>query len=288
MTMIQEAISRGAPSFWTDNIHVRPIVTRRYGGLALEIDVTPGQGCNLDCIYCEFRAKHPQLDADLDTLEDELDSLLEVCASGAIFDEFAEFIDTPEYIREFTTIVIGSRGEPTTFEKFEKLIAIVLKLMDRHDIKDQTLVLETNATLLHRPNIANSVRAIESRGGEIWCKLDAGSEELFSRIVRAPVPMARLLANISAAGRRHPIVIESTFCGLGGSAPSEDEMQRYLDRLQDLMMVGCRIKRVHVGTIAESMRNRLTFPLEEETIDRIAAKVRSTGVQVAAFYDGEH
>ncbi len=284
MTLLQVPISRGAASFWRSNQYVRPIVSRRYGGLALEINVTRGKRCNLNCIYCALERSPEHDEVDLETLEAELDSLLEVCASGEIFRGYAEFNDTPEYVREFTDVVISGAGEPTTFENLDEVVSILTKLMARHRLDKHGIVLQSNASLLHRPMVADAVRVLEAHNGEIWCKLDAGSEELFSRIVRAPVAMSRVLANIAQAGRRRPVVIQSIFLKLDGQAPGEVEISEYLRRLNDLMMVGCRIKLVQLCTISPVARARGMAPLSEETIDRIAGRVRGLGLPVATFY----
>jgi wyosine [tRNA(Phe)-imidazoG37] synthetase (radical SAM superfamily) len=287
MTLLQVAISRGAASFWTTNEYVRPIVARRYGGLALEINVTRGKRCNLDCIYCNRERSTDDDAVDLEVLEAELDALLEVCASGEIFRGYAEFIDTPEYVREFTDVVISGTGEATTFENLDEVVSILIKLMARHGLEKHGIVLQSNASLLHRPMVADAVRVLEAHHGEIWCKLDAGSETLFNRIVRAAVPMSRVLANIAQAGRRNPVVIQSMFLKLDGRGPGEDEICEYLDRLNDLMMVGCRIKQVQLCTITPAARGRGIAPLSEETIDKIAGRVRGLGLQVATFYGTE-
>jgi hypothetical protein len=135
--------------------------------------------------------------------------------------------------------------------------------------------------------VADAVRVLEAHQGEIWCKLDAGSEGLFSRIVRAPVRMQRLLANIARAGRRKPVVIQSVFMKLDGKGPGEDEISAYLWRLTELMLGGCRIKLVQLCTVEKTCRTPGVERLDEEVMDRIAGRVGGLGLQVAAFYGEE-
>ena len=47
--------------------------------------------------------------------------------------------------------------------------------------------------------------------GSFWIKLDAGTEPFYRAVCRTSVPFARILANLAAASRRHPVVVQSMF-----------------------------------------------------------------------------
>ena len=279
---LQLPVSRGYARFWDSYRYVQPVISRRFGGLALEINLAPDRTCNLNCVYCNIDKSVARPAMDLTTLDEELDALLPLCSTEEIFD-FSGLIDTSEHLRRFTNVVLSGTGEPTSYAHFGEAISIITGLIQRHRVS-KPIVLQTNATLLHRRPVAEGVQLIEENDGELWCKLDAGSEELFNKVVRAAVPIARVMSNIAQAGRRRPVVIQSMFFKLDGVGPSEDEIQAYLKRLGDLQTVGCRIRRVRIHTLSERARERCATAVDEETIDRIAGRVRGMGLNVSTFY----
>ncbi len=288
MTLVQFPVSIGAEPFWEYNRYVRPVVTRRHGGLALEVNLTPGGACNLNCLYCSVHRNNGNalVAVELDLLAEELDPLVAACASGDIFG-YIPFKDTPDHLRNFEHLAFSGTGEPTASPFFAEAATIISSTLASHGLFDHPVVVQTNASLLHRRVIANALRELERHDSEIWCKLDAGSEQLFNRIVRTPVPMARVLTNIAQAGRRRPVVIESMFVALRGHGLDEEEIQQYLERLNDLVMVGCHIRAVHVSTISRPAVEHGVAPLSEETVDRIAGRICGAGFEVAAYYESD-
>ena len=49
---------------------------------------------------------------------------------------------------------------------------------------DVKLVVITNATLFHRPRVIEALRFLDDHNGEIWAKLEAGTESYYRQIER--------------------------------------------------------------------------------------------------------
>ena len=64
------------------------------------------------------------------------------------------------------------------------------------------LVLITNATLFHRPRVRRALETLEANGGEIWAKLDAGTEDYYRLVDRSTVPWRQILDNLREAAER--------------------------------------------------------------------------------------
>ena len=57
------------------------------------------------------------------------------------------------------------------------------------DLKDGVkMVLITNASMFHRPHVQRGLEILDQNNGEIWAKLDAGTDEYYHLIERTPIP----------------------------------------------------------------------------------------------------
>ena len=69
------------------------------------------------------------------------------------------------------------------------------------------------------------MRDLSAIDGEVWAKLDAGTEEYYRRVERTTIPLARVLENITTVARTQPVVIQSLFLKLDGEGPSPTEQE---------------------------------------------------------------
>jgi wyosine [tRNA(Phe)-imidazoG37] synthetase (radical SAM superfamily) len=270
---------------WQQNKYVYPVLSRRSKGLSIGVNLNPDTVCNFDCIYCCVDRTVPAAvrEVDLDVLAAELDQLITLAASGAIFDE-PPFDQTPPPLRRWNDIAFSGDGEPTSYPRFGDSCRIAAELLVKHGRPDVKIVVITNATLLERPAVAAALRYLDSHNGEVWAKLEAGTEAYYRLIERTSIPLARVLANIAAAGCERPIVIQSLFMKVNGQPPPEEEITAYVDRLRELVDGGCRIKLVQVYTVARRTAEASVTPLEDSAVDAIADRVREIGLEAEAYY----
>ncbi len=81
------------------------------------------------------------------------------------------------------------------------------------------MVLITNASMFHRPHVERGLAILDANQGEIWAKLEAGTDAYYQLVERTPIPFRQILDNITAAARVRPLVIQSLFMRIHGEPP---------------------------------------------------------------------
>jgi wyosine [tRNA(Phe)-imidazoG37] synthetase (radical SAM superfamily) len=262
------------------------VLSRRAGGISIGVNLNLDQLCNFHCIYCQVDRSLPA-EAEfvgLERLADELDQTIELVVSGRIY-QGPRFRDTPLPLRRLNDIALSGDGEPTAYVNFDQVVDVCAEVRRRHGLADVKLVLITNASLLHRPWVRQALETLDANGGEIWAKLDAGTEDYYAQVARSTVPWRQILDNLREAALVRPIVIQSLFMRIHGEPPSPTELEAYCDRLGEILAAGGRIKLVQVHTVARKPAEACVSALPPAEVDAIAELVRRhTGLAVAEFY----
>jgi len=261
------------------NRYVYAVVSRRARGLSIGVNLNPDKVCNFDCPYCQVDRQTPGGPADIDVavLAAELEALLDRARSGTLW-RHPLFATAPAALRRVADIAFAGDGEPTTPREFPAAARAARDVLDRSAL-DIPLRLLTNATMLDRPR----VRAALAYFDELWCKLDAGTEEHFHRVDGTRLPFRRILDNLLAVARERPIVIQGMFVAMDGAEPPDAEIEAYADRLRELMERGGRIDRVQVYTVARRPADARVEALRDERLERIAERVRAEGLRVEVY-----
>jgi wyosine [tRNA(Phe)-imidazoG37] synthetase (radical SAM superfamily) len=183
-------------------------------------------------------------------------------------------------------VAFSGDGEPTSFQQFGEACRVAAELLEKHGRSgDVKIVVITNATLFHQRRVQEALAYLDQHNGEIWAKLDAGTEPYYRRIERTSIPLRRVLQNILAAGRTRPIVIQTMFLKFEGEGPREAEVGEYVERLRELVAGECRIKLVQVYTVARGTAVAACAPLPAGELDGISERVkRGTGLTVETYY----
>lgn len=268
------------------NRFVYPVISRRSGGLSIGVNLNPDKICNFDCIYCQVDRRSPaEVEfVELPRLLDELEVALQLAVSGEIYAD-ARFRDAPAALRRLNDIAFSGDGEPTTYRNFDRLIEACAEVKRRTAPAGVKMVLITNASMFHRPAVLAGLETLQANDGQIWAKLDAGTEDYFRRIDRTPIPFRQVLDNLTAVARRWPIVIQSLFMRVNGEPPPAEEIAQYVRRLQEILEAGGAISHVQVYTIARRPAESFVSALADAEVDAIAAAVRNaTGLQASSYY----
>ncbi len=263
---------------WRDFRYVYPVVSRRSKGLSIGVNVNRDQRCSFGCLYCQVdRAPGlPHEAIDLDVLREELEQMLREAASGAIWED-PRFGDTPQALRALRDIAFSGDGEPTCVPDLGPAIVTAAAVRDALGLRDVQIILFTNAATLDDEHAHDARRALHDVGGEVWAKLDAGTEAYF-RTVNRPHPSVKLdgvVRNILREGLRHPVVIQTLFCRLDGALPPDTEIDAYAQLLHRLLADGAQIRLVQIHTIARRPASATVEPLSPDELHAIAARVRT-------------
>jgi len=281
------------------NRFVYPVLSRRSRGISVGVNLNPDKICNFDCIYCQVdrtRQSETQF-VEIDALLAELRATLEVVASGAIY-QTPKFRDVPPELRRLNDIAFSGDGEPTTYKNFDAIIEacaevkreIALRIASSHSaIRNPQsaikMVLITNASMFHRPHVVRGLEILDRNNGEIWAKLEAGTDEYYHLIERTPIPFRQILDNITAAARVRPLVIQALFMRVAGEPPVPAELEAFCDRLNEITTAGGQLKLVQIYTVARRPAESYVAPLADQEVDAIVKLVKGrTKLNAIGFY----
>lgn len=237
---------------WSQNRYVYPVISRRSGGLSIGINLNPDKICNFGCIYCQVeRAEEHAKPAPIDVaiVQEELTDLLKQAVEGSLWhDEM--FADVPAEKRVLKDVAFSGDAEPTSSPSFLEVVKIAATLKEQLRLDQLKLVLITNATLLKRPAVVKALRILDEHHGEIWAKLDAGTDAYYQTINQAVIPFQRVLDNIQDAGQNRTIVIQTMVAKVSRIPFPMAEQEAYIQQIKSLIQGQCQIKRVQLYTVA--------------------------------------
>lgn len=271
---------------YRENKFVYPVLSRRSGGISIGVNLNPDKVCNFDCIYCQVdrRSEAETRFVETDRLLAELDAMFRFVTSGEIYQD-AKFADVPAALRRLNDVAFSGDGEPTTYRNFDEIIAAAAALKRRHGLDGVKMVLITNATMFHRPAVERGLAILDAHNGEIWAKLETGTEQYYQLVERTKIPFQRVLDNIASAAQKRPLVIQSLFMRIEGAPPPPAEIAAFCDRLNEVTAQGGAIKLVQVYTVARQPAESYVAALTAAEVDQIVQSVRErTGLPAEAFY----
>jgi wyosine [tRNA(Phe)-imidazoG37] synthetase (radical SAM superfamily) len=263
--------------------YVYPVLSRRSRGLSLGVNLNPDKVCNFDCIYCEVDRRTPARIriVDLERLREELISLIGRIRSGSLPGRFENIPLSGEEIRD---IAFSGDGEPTTYAQFSQAVQVVAEVKCQERLAATKIVLITDASCLDKGDVRLGLKIMDAHQGEIWGKLDAGTESYYKLVNRSHVRFERILANLLETAQIRPIVIQTLLLKVHGEAMTEAELDAYCGRLSELIRQGAKIKEVHAYTIARPTPEAFAEKLSPEQLETMAAMIRQkTGLAVLAF-----
>ncbi len=284
---------------WRNNDYVYPVISRRSRGLSIGINISPDQACPFSCVYCSvdrLPGAIAPIDAPTNTgtsaanrvtvnisrLAQELRQILDEVESGDLF-QSGHLAQTPANLRRLNDIAFSGDGEPTASPFFPAAARAVTEVYNERCKNDVHIVLITNASCLHQPEVEETIGFLDHYPFEIWAKLDAGTEAYFRQVDRSQIPFSTILSNLRQTGRVRPITLQSMFVRLKSHPPDSSEIDAYISRLKHLQNEGCRIQKVQIYTSARSPAEKFVTPLEEFELRLIARKVHSLGLTVEVF-----
>ncbi len=272
-----------------DNRFVYAVISQRARGLSIGIDLNPGKKCNFDCVYCEVDRSIPARDneVDVDVMSTELEQLMGFVVQDRLR-ELACYRNAPAELLKLKEVALSGNGEPTLCPNFAEVVHGVIHVRAQGTYPFFKIVLLTNATGLHLPEVQDGLRWFTPQD-EIWVKLDIGTQEYMEVMNRplhdhSPITLSQVLANILMLGRQRPIVIQSLFPLLDGKEPPPEEIEQYTQRLKELKTNGASISLIQVYSAHRPATNSNVGHLPLKSLSRIAQRVREvTGLKAEVF-----
>jgi len=270
---------------FSDFTFVYPVISRRSKGLSIGVNLNPDKVCNFDCIYCEVDRRIPGAvtEVDLCQMKDELTAMVRFAKDGGLAKE-PKFNEVPWLTREVKDIAFSGDGEPTMIRNFSECVETVVEVQQLEGLDKAKIVLITDASRLDKTEVKRGLETMDAHNGEIWGKLDAGTEEYYREINRSNVRFERILKNLLETARVRPIIVQSLFLKVHGEAMSAAELEAYCGRLRDLTAAGGQISEVHLYTVARPTPEAFATKLEVPELETMASAIREqTELKVSIF-----
>ncbi len=270
---------------FSDFTFVYPVISRRSRGLSIGVNLNPDKVCNFDCIYCEVDRRLPGKvsQVDLKQMRDELVAMIRFARDGGLAKE-PKFNEVPWLTRDVKDIAFSGDGEPTMIHNFAECAQVVADVKQQEGLAATKLVLITDAAGLDKTDVKRGLAIMDAHQGEVWAKLDAGTEAYFRLVNRTSIKFERILKNLLETALARPIVIQSLFLKVHGEAMSAAELDAYCQRLNDIVRAGGRIKEVHAYTVARPTPEAFATKLSAAELQAIARSIgEKTGLKVLAF-----
>ena len=260
---------------WDGMRYIYPVVSRRAGGISLGINLNQDKICNFGCVYCEVNRGFIPVNHDVDTdaLAAELREMLARVRTGELRRDPRLHRSPDAPLPVLTDIAFSGDGEPTSFRNFKTVVERVIALRDEAGFQDIKVVVISNASLFHRPQVREALALAHTAGGEVWGKLDAGTPEYFRLVNATTISYERILKNLLELGRRQPLIIQSCFMRLYDQGPSREEIDAYIQRLRDLLAGGAEIAGVQIYSVSRPPAERHVTMVPPDGLEAIRQRV---------------
>lgn len=244
---------------WRTCRYVYPVVSRRARGLSLGVNLNHDKRCNFHCVYCQInrRLRRAALELDIPRLRQELADVLDEVLNGAIWNE-PRFAETPAELRRLNDIAFSGDGEPTCLPTFDSAVQAAADALARRDLLGPPaaggarIVVITNASQLTEPQVHRALPILRNSNGQLWAKLDAGTEERFQRINRPAgnLTLQQVCEGILTVSRDMPVVLQTLLFRLAGQGPDERELVAYAKRVRHILDADGQIELIQLHTLA--------------------------------------
>lgn len=231
--------------------YVYPVISRRAEGLSIGINLNPEYYCNFACVYCcvvERAQGMKSVRVDVPQLLFELECILERVQNQSFWTH-PKFAQTPENWRILKDITFAGNGEPTSSPDFVEAVEKVRVLRDEQCARVK-LILLTNATLLENKRVCGVLSHFSGDNGEVWAKLDAGTQSYFELVNRSHTRLEKIVSQIIHLGQKQALVIQSMFCKQEFYEFDWNEYDAWLNQIEYLISNQVQLKRVQIYTIA--------------------------------------
>ena len=236
---------------WREFDYAYPVLSRRSKGISLGINLNPDKICNFDCVYCEVDRNTPgkRSDISISQITDEVIELLDLIDQKNLYNA-PPFIGIPDHLRRLNDIAFSGDGEPTTCLELPLVVQKIVSILKSRNDSKTKLILITDSSNLLAPHVVEALGTMMPNRGEIWAKLDAGTDEYYKEINRTHIPLGKILRNIEITSKQWPVTIQSLFLKWKGLGPSREEIKSFANHLQRFVASGSKIQTLQIYTVA--------------------------------------
>jgi len=261
--------------------YVYPVISRRAGGVSIGVNLNPNHACNWHCVYCQvpdlLRGSSP--DIDLTLLYNELESFINELKYGDFMREYV-----PEGCRVIRDVAISGNGEPTSCRQFDVVVDVIIRCMRAADLLGRiSVVLITNGSYVHRPELARGLRMMAECKGEVWLKVDSATQAGIARINGVKLSPERMVKQLGIVASCCPTYIQTCMFAWDGKPPDDGEVTAYLDFLRIVVKKHISLKGILLyGVARPSMQPEAAHvsALDVEWMQDMKRRIEEAGLPV--------
>lgn len=246
-----------------------PVHSRRLG-VSLGINLMPGDGkiCTFDCIYCECGFNADRRPTLLRPTRSEVRDAL-----SRRLEQMRREGPAPD------VLTFAGNGEPTAHPEFAAIVDDVIALRDQFFPSARISVL-SNATRAHLPEVKRALLRVDNN----ILKLDTVDPDYIRRVNRpaGAYDVRRIVETL--CGYDGQLIVQTMFMRGSDQAGSVDNtsdsyVMPWLDAVRAI-----RPRAVMIYTIDRETPDHNLLKATHEDLDRIAALVRSAGIDCTVSY----
>ena len=261
--------------------YLYPVVSRRAGGVSIGINLNPNNACNWRCVYCQVpdltRGAAPAV--DWPQFESELTQMLDAICHGSYLAEHA-----PPEARTLKDFAVSGNGEPTSCPDFERVIRAIGEARVRYGLVDDVkLVLISNGSLVSKPEVQRGLRLLANLDGEVWFKLDRGSDVAVRAANGTRVSLSRHLRRLRITAQCCRTWVQTCWYSRAGEDPLPADVNDYVACLERALRTGIQLAGVQLYTLARKPLLPEGFDLGALSgvwMSNLAARVAQLGIRV--------
>lgn len=264
---------------YIDMTYVYPVVSRRARGVSVGINLNPNNACNWHCAYCQVpglvRGAAPVIDEAL--LERELEGFLHELIHGRFMAEHV-----PEDARVIRDIAFSGNGEPTGCATFSRIVKRVVETRNVAGLGHVPIRLITNGSQVDKADVQAGLRQLAEAGGEVWFKLDAGTQADIARINGVSIRPESHARRLALCASLCPTWVQTCMFRWDGKVPSEDFVGSYLTLLEQAGLAS--LKGVLLYGLARQSFQPEAIHLQQlsaDELETVAGRLRQKGLAVA-------
>jgi wyosine [tRNA(Phe)-imidazoG37] synthetase (radical SAM superfamily) len=268
--------------------YVYPVVSRRAGGVSIGINLNVNNACNWRCVYCQVPdlKRGSPTPIDMTLLEQELRRFLDYALHGDFMTRYVAEGD-----RQLQDIAFSGNGEPTSAKEFPDILIMLEKILldfnllgkaQAHQIPANPIKVRliSNGSLMDKASVLASLKHLARLNGEVWFKLDGGTQAGIARINDVNIKPEAHLQRLRNCVAVCPTFVQTCLFAMDGEPPSEEDTEAYLGLLDQ---VKSDLQGVYLYGYA-----RPSYQLEAPSISRLphekleamAKRIRALGLIV--------
>ena len=263
--------------------YVYPVVSRRAGGVSIGINLNVNNACNWRCVYCQVPdlKRGSPTPIDMTLLEQELRRFLDYALHGDFMTRYVAEGD-----RQLKDIAFSGNGEPTSAKEFPDILILLEKILLDFNLLGKThahpikVRLISNGSLMDKASVLASLKHLARLNGEVWFKLDGGTQAGIARINDVNIKPEAHLQRLKNCVAVCPTFVQTCLFAMDGEPPSEEDTEAYLGLLDQ---VKSDLQGVHLYGYARpsyQVEAPRISRLPHEKLEAVADRIRALGLTV--------